>query len=62
MRQVLTAKNLTRIVIIGACLGTVAGLVASAFGVSLNVAVPIAAGTTGVIAAITVGRGMSSSE
>jgi hypothetical protein len=62
MRRVLTARNLTRIVIIGACLGAVAGLVASVFGVSLNLTVPIAAGTTGVVAAIIVGRGMSHSE
>jgi hypothetical protein len=62
MRQVLTAKNFTRIVIIGAFLGTVAGLVTFAFGVSLNVSVPIAAGTTGVVSAIIVGRRMSHSE
>ena len=59
MRRVLTAKNLIRIVVIGACLGAAAALVTSIFGISLNLTVPIAAGTTGVVAAKIVGRGMS---
>lgn len=51
MRQVFTARNLTLIVIIGACLRCGSRLVSSASGISLNLTVPIAAGTTGLVAA-----------